>query len=64
MVERDADGLALVLEDEDVVNESKRAKLREAIRPDAHQLVYLLDRLCGERRRVIRRIDYDLTDAF
>src|SRR4051812_4134755 len=63
MMERDADGLALVLEDEDVFNKFKRAQFTEAIRPYLNQFVNLRDGLGGQRRSMIRRIENNFADA-
>ena len=63
VMERNADRLALVLEDEDVSDEVELRKLGVAVGPDADELVDLLNRLGRERRRVIRRVDHDLALA-
>ena len=48
MMQRDANGLAFVLEDEDVVNEREGVERAEAICPDLYELIDLLDGFSGE----------------
>ena len=60
MVQRDADLLALVLEDVDICDLGPGPELCVAIRPDVDQQPDALRRQLGERELVLGRVHHDL----
>src|SRR5215204_828427 len=63
MMQRYANGLALVLEDENVLYETVFLELLETVPPNTNQLVDLFNRLSSKRGIVIRRVKDHFANA-